>query len=451
MKHGLKILVSVLLLLSLAVIANAAGTSEQGASSKELAVAAFQGAYGRDYWDAVAAEFMKTHPGTKVTVQADPQVGNQIRPQVVAGNPPDVVYLGGLGEHSGVTSGLIKEKGLLDLTDLFNGKAPEGKGLLKDQILPGVLDTLTCSPYGDGKVYLAPYSYSVMGLWYNKDFFDRNKITPPRTWDEFFALNDEAKKHDRALFTYQGIYPGYVEEMIIPALYEAGGKDAVKKFTTYQAGLWTSDAALKVLGIFERIATTDNMLMKGTVALNHTQSQTAFMQGKAMFIVNGSWFEAEMKDAPREDGFQFGFLGVPAFKAGDPRTCLVSIEPIYIPAKAKNPQLAREFLRFLYTKKSIELNAEKAKNVFAVKGAVDIAKPYITVSTYNCFKAVDEGMIPIEASLAPMAKGSKINIGDEIYNPISSVMNKELTAKQYADKLDALYASVRAELAAAGQ
>jgi N-acetylglucosamine transport system substrate-binding protein len=276
-------------------------------------------------------------------------------------------------------------------------------------------------------------------------------IKPPKNWDEFFALNEVAKKYGRALFTYQGIYPGYLEEIIIPALYSAGGKDAVKKFTTYQAGLWTSDAALKVLGTFERIAKTDNMLMKGTVALNHTQSQTAFMQGKAMFIVNGSWFESEMKDAPREDGFQFGFLGVPAFKAGDPLTCLISIEPVYIPAKAKNPQLAKEFIRFLYTKKSIQLNAEKAKGVFAARGAVELAKPYITESAYNCFKAVDQGMIPIEASLAPMAKGSKINISDELYNPISSVMNKELTAQQYAQKLDELYARVRDEIAAAGQ
>jgi N-acetylglucosamine transport system substrate-binding protein len=441
---------STVLLLNLAIMANAIGGQEKGFTNKELSVAVFQGAYGRDFWDSIAAEFMKDYPGTKITIQANPKIGEQIRPKVVAGDPPDLVYLNE-GDSSGLTRGLIKERALTDLTDVFNGKALEGTGNLKDAILPGVLDTVRHSPYGDGKIYLAPYNYGVMGLWYNKTLFDQKGIKPPKTWDEFFALSSIAKQNGRALFTYQGIYPSYLEEVLIPALYSAGGVGAVTKFTTYQAGLWTSDAGMKALGLFQRIALTDNGLMEGTVALNHTQSQTAFMQGKAMFIDNGSWFESEMKDAPREDGFQFGFLGLPAFKAGDPVTCLIDSEQIWIPAKAKNPQLAKEFLKYLYTKKSVTLNAEKAKGVFAVKGAVELAKPYITPSAYNCYKAVDEGMVPLVAPLAPLAKGSKINIGDEIYKPISNVMNKEMTAAQWADQMEALYGRIRDEIAANGQ
>lgn len=416
-----------------------------------MEVAAFQGAYGRDFWDAVAVEFMKNHPDAKVTVKADPKIGEQIRPRVVAGDPPDLVYLGGQGEQSGLTSGMIKERNLTDLTDLFSGKAAEGSGRLGDIILPGVLDTITCSPYGDGKVYLAPYNYGVMGIWYNKGFFDRNGIKTPKTWDEFFALSDAAKKHGRALFTYQGIYPGYLEEILIPALYSAGGSKAVEKFQTYQAGLWKSEAGMKALGVFERIAQGDNTLMRGTVALNHTQAQTDFMKGKAMFIVNGSWFEAEMKNAPREEGFQFGFLGVPAFKADEPMTCLMDTEQIYIPSKAKNPALAKEFLRYLYTKQSVTLNAEKAKGVFAVKGAVDLAKPFISPAAYNTFKAVEEGIVPVVAPLAPLAKGSKINISDEIYKPISSVMNREMSVTQWAEHLDRIYTGVRDEITKSGQ
>lgn len=38
--------------------------------------------------------------------------------------------------------------------------------------------------------------------------------------------------------------------------------------------------------------------MDGTVALNHTQSQTDMMMNKALFIPNGNWMEGEMADAP---------------------------------------------------------------------------------------------------------------------------------------------------------
>ena len=413
-------------------------------SNNDLDVAVFQGAYGRDYWDALAVKFMELYPGTKINITANPRIGEMIRPKIVAGNTPDFIYLN-TGEQSGVVNSLIKEKGLTDLTDVFNSKALDKDSLIKDIILPGLLGSETCSPYNDGKIYLAPYNYGVMGLWYNKDLFEKKGIAPPKTWDEFFALNEIAKREGRALFTYQGIYPYYNEEIVVPALFSAGGREAVDKYFNYGEGLWKSDAAKKVLNIFETI-NKGNMLMKGTVALNHTQAQTEFMEGKAMFIVNGSWFEGEMKDAPREEGFQFGFLGIPAFKSGDPITCLMNPETLMIPLKAKNPELAKEFLKYIYTETSIKLNGEKAKAVMAVKGAVELVKDSITPSSYDCFKAVENGMIPIMGAFKPLAKGSKINVSDEIYKPISAVMNNQLTAAQWADKLDSIYAKIREEL-----
>lgn len=75
--------------------------------------------------------------------------------------------------------------------------------------------------------------------------------------------------------------------------------------------------------------------MDGTVALNHTQSQTDMMMGKALFIVNGNWMENEMKDSPRENGFEFGMTTVPVFNKGDQKYVLSSYEQFSIPAKAK--------------------------------------------------------------------------------------------------------------------
>jgi len=186
--------------------------------------------------------------------------------------------------------------------------------------------------------------------------------------------------------------------------------------------------------------------MKGTVALNHTQAQTEFMQGHAMFIPNGTWFEDEMKDAPREEGFEFGFLGVPAFKKGDPVTAMTSVEQIVIPAKAKNPELAKAFLSYLYTDKSVKLNAEKSKGILAVKGAPDLVKEYISDTTYNVYKTVDSGMVAINGSFKSVAKGSKYNPSEEVYNPISSLMNKQMTLDQYSAQMTKLYTELNQEL-----
>lgn len=440
--------------------ANASGNAADSSSSAngsaagqfadpELNIAVFQGGYGREYWDTVADDFMKAYPGTKINITASPKIAELVRPKIVAGNPPDLMYISG-SDNTPILDGLIKDHALLDLTDVFDGPDESGTAALKDKILPGVLESRAMSPYGDSKVYLAPFNFGVMGLWYNKTLFDQKGIQVPKTWDELFALNATAKDNNRALFTYQGLYPGYLEEMIVPSIYNIGGQDALDQFFDYDPAFWSSDAFKQVWGILEKIAAEDNGLMKGTVALNHTQAQTAFLQGKAMFIPNGTWFEDEMKDAPREDGFQFGFLGVPAFKDGDPVTALTNVEQIVIPAKAKNPELAKAFLRYLYTDESVKLNAEKSKAVLAVKGAPDLAKPYISETTYNVYKAVDSGMVAVNGTFKSVAKGSKYNPSDEVYKPISSIMNKQLSLDGYSSKLTKLYTDLNKELEASG-
>ena len=51
--------------------------------------------------------------------------------------------------------------------------------------------------------------------------------------------------------------------------------------------------------------------------MNHTESQTEMMLGKAAFITNGTWMENEMQDAPREEGFEFAMAPIPTENADD--------------------------------------------------------------------------------------------------------------------------------------
>ncbi|WP_404455548.1 carbohydrate ABC transporter substrate-binding protein [Virgibacillus necropolis] len=448
-QRGIMIQVMLLLVFMLGIIAISGcsnktdkETKDGQSGNKELDVAVFEGGFGRDFWDALAANFEKDYPGTKINITANPKIGEMIRPKIINGNPPDLVYLNQT-DPSGVTQGLIKEHGLTDLTDVFESKALNEDIPLKDKILPGMLETSFASPYDDGKIYIAPYNYNVNGLWYNKTLFEENNIQPPATWKEFFALNNVAKEHDRALFTYQGTVPGYLAEIFIPAINDLGGQEALDQFFGYEPEFWKSDVAKEVLGIFKTIAEEENMLMNGTVALNHTQAQTAFMQGKAMFITNGSWFETEMKDAPREEGFEFGFLGIPAFEKGDPISAQVAIEQIYIPKEADNKKLAKKFLKYMYTDKGVILNGKKAKGVMAVKGAVDLVKDYITPSSYNTYKAVEEGMTPVTSDWKPLPKGTNIMPQDILFNQAASVMNGEMTIDEWADKMYEVYSQVQ--------
>ncbi|MBN3525604.1 hypothetical protein [Paenibacillus apiarius] len=63
------------------------------------------------------------------------------------------------------------------------------------------------------------------------------------------------------------------------------------------------------------------------------------------------------------------------------------------PKKAKNPELAKEFIKFQYRDDSIKLNAEKTTGIVAVKNAPGLVKDFVPESVYNSIKVFEEGVI----------------------------------------------------------
>ena len=296
--------------------------------------------------------------------------------------------------------------------------------------------------YGDGKIYLAPFNSSPMGLVYNKTLFAEKGWELPETWDDFFALGDLAKKEGIALFTYQGIYPGYIESVLWPAIGSAAGLDTLKDIQNYVEGSFSKPEVLEVLKNIQKIS-TDGYLMEGTVALNHTQSQTDMMMNKALFIPNGNWMENEMKDAPRADGFEFGLWHAPVLNKGDQPYVMTSVEQFSIPAAAKNPELAKEFLRFLYTEDSVKLFAEKSGGIYALKAATEWAKEYLTSGVYNMNAVYEHGKSMV-FGFAALPEGTKVSVSDMVFNPLSDVMNGTMTPEQWAAGVEEAIAEVNA-------
>lgn len=416
-------------------------------SGEELNIAIFQGGYSEAYWERVVEMFEESHEGVTVNMEISPTIADIIRPQIVAGNAPDFIALNDTSED-GLIASLIKEEGLLDITDVFDGDNYAETGTLRDDIKEGLLESTKCAPYGDDKIYLAPFNTGPQGLVYNETYFTENNLELPVTWDDFFALQDQLPD-DRALFTYQGLYPGYMEEMLWPAIASAGGMEAIEKIWHYEEGSFDNSV---VLGVLENIAkiSSGGYLLDGTVGMDHTESQSEMMMGASAFIVNGTWMENEMEDAPREDGFEFAMTPVPVDNEDDERYIMDSCEQFSIPKDAKNPELAKEFLRFLYSDESVKAFAETSGSVYATKTAAELSKEYLSDSVYNMYTIYDEtNTSSLIMSFDALPDNCKLNVSDEIFNPLTSVMNGEMTAKEWAESVENAFAQIRSDMEAA--
>jgi N-acetylglucosamine transport system substrate-binding protein len=365
-----------------------------------------------------------------------------------------------VGEHSGFVASVIKNKELLDISDVFESDVLDRPGAkLKDIVVAGTLASTYCSPYKDGKVYMAPFNTGPNGLVYNKTLFEQKGWKLPQTWDEFFALNEQLKKPEnfveidgkkvqRSLFTYQGVYSSYLEMLLWPAVAGAGGLDAIADILTYKPGSFDIPAVRSVVDNFIKIG-TQGYLMQGTVALNHTQSQADMMMGKALFIPNGVWMEGEMADSPREPGFTFGMMAAPTLRTGQSQYVLSSLEEFFIPKQAKNPALAKEFVKFLYTRPSIESFAKNANGVFAVKDAQEIGKQYISSGTYGMFSVYNNGTFML-MDFEALPANTRVNIKNVIFEDnLNPLITGRITAAEYIKRVEAGFAEITADKAKA--
>ena len=407
-----------------------------------LNIAIFEGGFGPDFWNEIIRRFELDNPGVTVNMQISPTIGDIIRPQIVAGNVPDFLNLSD-NDQSGVVQALIRDRGLLDITDVFDGPQYDNDEPLRNLIIDGFLESGKCAPYGDGRIFLAPSNAGPMGLVYNRALFEQNGWNVPVTWDDFFALGEQARAQDISLITYQGIYPGYMESILFPAIASRIGLVDFDKITSFQPGIWTDPRVIEVMEQFVRIH-TENHLMPGTVALNHTQSQTDQMNNRALFIPNGTWMEGEMADVPRAEGYRFGLTPPPTYRAGATRYIMSSVEQFSIPSSAGNPDLAKRFLRFLYTDESIALYAELSGAVMATNNALDLTREFLSDGVYGMFGAYSEpNAAALIVGFEALPEGSRVNWHDAIFHPLSDVMTGNMSAREWAESIDQAYQDIQ--------
>lgn len=399
--------------------------SVAGFEGQEMSFVAFGGGGYSEYWEGIVQKFEEVY-GVTVNMEMTPQVNELLQTKFASGDVPDVAVL---SYGSAIATAVVEDHALMELTALYEGSGLEDKMPLKDQVLDGLLDSTPYSPYGDGVPYFAPVTAAPNGLFYNKALFEENGWEIPVTWDDFFELGDKAKEKGYALFTFQGIYPGYFDAMIPSQIVSALGIEGLNNLYEYKEGSFNKPEIVEILTNIQKISTGGYML-EGTLSMNHTQAQSEMMMDRALFITCGSYIVGEMADAPRTEGFRFGICAPPVLKEGEQPSISATVNSLAIPKDAKNPELAIEFLRFVYSEESIKLMADKADAVIAVKQGLDIASEYLSDDIKSIYEIYDVAT-PFSASWGVKPSGCNVAINNYVYNVISDVLTEKVSVEEW--------------------
>ncbi len=406
-------------------------------AGQTLKVAAIETAYGTEMWEKVAAAF-EEKTGATVELTMDKNLEDVIDPQMKAGEFYDVVHLAA-GREKALPETMLKENAIEEVTDVLSMNVLGEDVTVGEKIIPGFTGNLTTNPYGDDKVYMMPMFYSPCGLFYNKANFTEGggDLELPTTWDEFFALADQT---DIPLFTYP--VAGYLDAFTYAMMAEVGGQEFFNKALQYDEEVWSSAEMDQMFEVLGKLAENTNPATTSYANNdNFTKNQQMILDNEALFMPNGNWVIGEMADAPRAEGFEWGFMALPAMEEGGDRYSYTFFEQCWIPAGAENKELAKVFMTFLYS--------DEAADIFAEAGAVQpITGMTDKLSDDNkvYYSVYDNGAKAAIGTFATTTPVEGVNIKEDVCFTMDSVVNGTKTVDDWKAAVQKSCAALREAL-----
>ena len=431
------------------VVAGLAFTScgkkaEASTDGQVLKLAVVETAYGASKWHQVVDAFEASHPGVEVELTIDKKLEDLIDPSIKAGKYPDVI-MRAVGGAQGFTEKFVKGKQLENLNDVLAMKVPGESIKVGDKILNGFVDNATCQPYGNGDTYLMPMFYSPCGLFYDAGLLEENGWKVPTTWDEMWKLGDEAAKKGIALFTYPTA--GYFDAFLFALLHEAMGPELYNEAMNFAEGVWDTPQAKKAFAIIEKLAQyTEQSTPANANDSNFTKNQQLVLDGKAIFMPNGTWVVGEMANAPRRDGFKWGFTALPAIEAGGERASFGWFEQVWMPSQAKNKDLGKEFIAYLYSDEAGAIFAQYSEDggpaIQPIFGLADTLKG----DDKMFYSIYDTGATAVMGSFSTFDPIPGVTIRSTFLDPVDSLVTGDKTLDDYVSQIKKDSDKMRANL-----
>lgn len=281
--------------------------------------------YDKEFWENLAERFEAANEGVTVNLIFTKDAAYEVRDRILSGNSPDLVFLPS-SEESGVTEALIKDKAMTALTDIESyGFVPFDNGI--------------CKPYDDGVTYIAPVFFEEKGLIYNVELLEENGFSVPQTWDDFIAIAEACKNKKFSFFTYAGAQPDEFADIFAAALVPEIGAEEVYKLLSYDEEAWNNET---VKTFVEKIEAIKTLVVSGSSTKSKDDVKDAFKNEKALFI-SGS--EKDLEEL-NKDGEKYARCAYPALSGTQIK--IVTFSELYIPIEAKEPELAKEFIKLIY-------------------------------------------------------------------------------------------------------
>lgn len=208
-----------------------------------------------------------------------------LKARVSSGNPPTAAQISLKGLQEWAAEGLLG-----DLTPVA-----EKEGW--DKVLP---DAIKSAAKVDGKWVGVPFNiHRPNWVWMNAKVFKDNGLTPPKTWDEFFAAGDKLKAKGIIPLALGG-QPWQETILFEDAIVSVGGPDFYKKtMVDLDADALKSD---KMVQAFDLVRKIKGYVDPNTPGRVWNDATAMVLRGEAAMQFMGDWAKGEIVNAKLTPG-----------------------------------------------------------------------------------------------------------------------------------------------------
>jgi multiple sugar transport system substrate-binding protein len=257
--------------------------------------------------------------------------------------------------------------------------------LFTDEVKADLFPGLITEAQVNGKFIGMPVWTNAEILFYRKDLFDKAKLEPPKTWQEF---QDTAKSFTDAPKLYGTDVKGAVETEWLAHVLQAGAPGVV--LDPNGQVIIDNPQHLEALTFYSDLNNKLKVAPTGAAQLDWAGAQNLFYQGKtAMLRFWAHAYPLTPKDSPVN-----GKVGVAPMIAGSAGVAAIpGAWYLSVPAKGKNNAKATEFIKFAYDNNALSIESDLG--LAARRSAFD---QYASKPGYEHFKPL------LETLAAPQTK-----------------------------------------------
>ncbi len=230
--------------------------------------------------------------------------------------------------------------------------------------LSNIPETTLNSIRSGGKVWGVPFANQVVGIFYNKDMFDKYGFAEPETWAELITISKKLQADGITPFMIPGKAGWALAMQHAMVGVSSPGSDWIGKLAKGEAKFTDSE----FVDVGRRLNDLKQYYQKDFIANSTDEMSAGFALEQAAMVFYGIWGGTNWKELNPD--FNYGYFPVPVVNKGDKPSVYVYMDGSYgLNPVSENKEAALKVLEFAASPAFGTIFSNVTGEMTAVRGA----------------------------------------------------------------------------------